>query len=181
MQFPRKVKIREVGPRDGFQSIRQFIPTQEKLEIIESLIAAGVPEMETTSFANPSVIPQFQDALHVMETAPRNGIVHSAMVFNRHGAESAIAANAARLVTVVSASESHNRKNLGKSIAETVSGIEEVLSCATECKIAVDGAIAVSFGCPFEGYVPEEKVMQLTEAYLSKGASSIIMADTTGL
>jgi hydroxymethylglutaryl-CoA lyase len=176
-----EVRIREVGPRDGFQYVKQFIPTDTKLEIIQSLSDAGISEMETTSFANPSTLPQFKDAEEVMKRVSKKRTIHSAMVFNRRGAESAIVSGTARLVTVISASETHNRKNLGKSIAGSIAAMDEMFFCAKENGIPVDGAIAVSFGCPFEGRVSQEVVMKIADAYVSKGASVIILADTTGL
>lgn len=181
MDFPSQVKIREVGPRDGFQSINDFIPTEEKLQIIRSLVNAGISEMETTSFASPKAIAQFRDAVDVLRLAPRKGIVHSAMVFNRAGAGIAIASGANRLVVVVSATESHNQKNVGRPISESIFGLDAIFQEAKPHLIPVTGAIAVCFGCPYEGEVPVNQVFNIAETYVAKGADAVILADTTGM
>lgn len=181
MNLPASVKLREVAPRDGFQSIPEFIPTARKLEIIGSIVAAGVKYVETTSFVNPKAIPQLRDASELMARIPRSGITHAALVPNLKGARNAIAAKVDELVVVISASEAHNQANVRRSIKDSLSDLDSIFDLAREQNVAVNGAIAVSFGCPYQGDVPEDDVFSLADAYVDRGASAVILADTTGM
>jgi len=181
MNLPDRVKLREVAPRDGFQSLKAFLPTEKKLEIIEGIIAAGVREMETTSFVSPKAIPQLRDASDLMARVPRGAVRHGAMVPNLKGAQHAIAAGVDRLVVVISATEAHNRENVRRSIDQSLDDLDGIFALAGENGIPVIGAVAVAFGCPYQGDVPESDVFRITAAYLDRGAASIILADTTGM
>lgn len=181
MKLPSKVKIREVGPRDGFQSLKNFLPTEKKLKIIEALIQAGVNNIEATSFVSPKAVPQLKDAMYLMALVPRNDVTYSVLVPNLKGAQDAIASNADELVVVISASETHNQKNIHRTIGESLGDLEPIFKLSKEKCIPIIGAISVSFGCPYEGNVPEKHVFRIVESCLSRGASSIILADTTGM
>jgi hydroxymethylglutaryl-CoA lyase len=181
MDFSSKVKLREVGPRDGFQSLRDFIPTERKLEIIEALVRAGVEDMETTSFVSPKAVPQLRDAADLIARVPRQGINHAALVPNLKGAQNAITAGVNQLVVVISASDVHNRANIGRSIDESLADLDAIFALARDNNVPVNGAIGVSFGCPYQGDVPEEEVFRVIEAYISRGAAAVILADTTGM
>jgi hydroxymethylglutaryl-CoA lyase len=176
-----RVKIREVAPRDGFQSWPEFVPTDQKRAIIGALMDAGIEEMETTSFVSPKAIPQMRDASDVMKTVPRGKCKHAAMVPNRKGAEMALSAGADELVVVISASEEHNQANVRRSIAESLSDLKAIFELARESAIPVTGALAVSFGCPYKGDVPEDDVYRMVDIYVEGGAASVILADTTGM
>jgi len=181
MNLPPKVKLREVSTRDGFQSLQEFIPTEKKLEIIEAIAKAGVKEIETTSFVSPKAIPHLRDAAELMSRVPRGGISHAALVPNLKGAQNAINADVEQLVVVISATEAHNQENLWRSIGESLADLDGIFKLAQDKSVAVTGAIAVSFGCPYQGDVSEEEVFMLVEAYISRGATRIILADTTGM
>ncbi len=181
MKLPAFARIREVGPRDGFQSLKTLIPTDQKLEIIKAVVAAGVLEVETTSFASTRALPQFHDAAELMAKVPRGRSVYSAMVFNEKGARKAVAAKADRLVVVVSASEAHSRANVKRGIAESLANLEGIFEAAREEGVPVTGAVAVAFGCPFQGDVTEAEVFGIAEAFFSAGADGVILADTTGM
>ncbi len=181
MYLPAKVKIREVAPRDGFQSLPDFLPTEDKRAIIEAVVAAGVREVEATSFVSPSAIPQLRDAALVMEGLGRKGVEFSAVVPNLTGAKNAVKAGADRLVVVISASEPHNLANVRRSIDSSLSGLDVIFQLAKEHGIPVIGAVAVAFGCPFQGEVPEADLFRLIDAYLAGGAESILLGDTTGM
>ncbi len=176
-----KILIREVGPRDGFQSWPEFIPTEKKLEVIQMLVQAGVQEMETTSFVSPKAIPQMRDAVAVMAGVPRTGCIHSALVPNRKGASLALDGGADKLVVVISASEAHNQANVRRTIQESLSDLQSIFELARRLGKPVAGAVAVAFGCPYQGDVPEDDVYRLAEACISGGAASVILADTTGM
>lgn len=181
MDLPGKVTLREVGPRDGFQSLKTFIPTEKKIQIIEAVVRAGAKNVEATSFVSPKAIPQLRDAPEVMKRVPRPGCTYSALVPNLKGAQLAIQAGADNLVVVISASEAHNKANVRRSIAESIADLGAIFNLAGEKRLPVTGAIAVAFGCPYQGDVPHMDVFKLTEVYLSGGAESIILADTTGM
>jgi len=179
--IPKKVKIREVAPRDGFQSVAEFIPTGMKLKIIEAIALAGVKDIEATSFVNPKAIPQLRDAAELLALSPKGGVVYSALVPNFVGARNAITSRVNEIVVVVSATEAHNEANVRRSIDKSLSDLDAIFALARENNVAVNGAVAVAFGCPYQGDVPEENVMKIADAYLSRGAVRVIMADTTGM
>jgi hydroxymethylglutaryl-CoA lyase len=181
MKLPDRVSLREVTPRDGFQSLPQFIPTEQKLQIIDAVARAGVHELETTSFVSRKAIPQLADAAELMARVPRDGIVHAALVPNLAGAKRAASAGVDRLVTVISASNAHNLANLRRSIVASVADLDGIFAVAREQQVPVVGAVAVAFGCPFQGDVPREDAFAVAAAFASRGASAIILADTTGM
>ncbi len=182
MQFEgKKVLIREVGPRDGFQSWPDFVPTEQKLEVIRELIDAGIREMETTSFVSPKAIPQMRDAAEVMAGVPKGTCVHSPLVPNFKGAQMAMDSGADKVVVVISVSDAHNLANVRRTVAESIADLNAIFGLAAERGKQVIGAMAVAFGCPYQGDVPQDDVFRLAEAYIAGGASSVILADTTGM
>lgn len=181
MELSSEVKLREVAPRDGFQSLRDFIPTERKLEIIKSIAEAGVKDIETTSFVSPKAIPQLSDAADLMAKVPRQGISHAALVPNLKGAQNAITAGVDQLVVVISATDVHNQANIGRSIEKSLADLDAIFALAQDKNIAVNGAVGVSFGCPYQGDVPEEEVFKIVEEYISRGAAGVILADTIGM
>jgi hydroxymethylglutaryl-CoA lyase len=181
MSIKTPIRIREVAPRDGFQSWPEFVPTDRKLEVIRMLIDAGVQEMETTSFVNPKAIPQMKDAAEVLAAVPRTGCIHSPLVPNLKGATLALDSGADQLVVVISVSDAHNLANVRRTVQESLSDLNAIFELARQRGKPVTGAMAVAFGCPYQGDVPEDDVYRLAEAYISGGAASVILADTTGM
>lgn len=181
MRLPTHVHLREVAPRDGFQSLPQFIPTERKLQIIDSLVRAGVRELETTSFVRSKSVPQLADAAELMERVPRAGLIHGVLVPNLTGAKRAVAAGVDKLVVVISASNAHNLANIRCSIDESVVNLDGIFAVAGQSGIPVVGAVAVAFGCPFQGDVAFEEVVAVASAFTSRGARGIVLADTTGM
>jgi hydroxymethylglutaryl-CoA lyase len=181
MSFPPRVRIREVAPRDGFQSIEHFLPTSAKREVIQAIAKSGIRDIEVTSFVSPKAVPQLSDGAELVAMVPRQGLVLSALVANITGAKNALAAGIDELVLVISATEEHNRANLRRSIGDSVAELDEIFRITQEKGVRVNGAIAVSFGCPYQGEVSESGVFRLAEAYASRGAVRVIMADTTGM
>jgi len=182
MNYPQDVQITEVGPRDGFQAERSFIPTARKIEFIDRLVAAGVPRIEATSFVSPRAVPQLADAEEVMRGVDRSrGAVLAALVPNRRGALRAAEAAVDEMVVFVSASESHNRKNVNRTIEASLAGFEEVARVAGEAGIAVSGAISVAFGCPFEGDVAPMRVGEIAHRFQQLGFAGASLGDTTGM
>ena len=181
MNLPSKVKIREVGPRDGFQIQKDFIPTPEKLEIIDAVVAAGVPDVEATAFVSPKAVPQMRDAAEIIAKANRKGAVFSALVPNFRGAQNAADAGVDEIVIVISASNAHNQANLNRSVDESIADLDAIFDLAKEKGIRVLGSTATAFGCPYQGDVPYADVLKLVDAYQSRGADGLILADTTGM
>ena len=182
--FPRHVRIREVGPRDGFQNEPEVIPTADKVRLIELLGASGLGRIEVTSFVRPDVIPQLADAEHVLETVrlPPEVAV-SILIPNERGLERALAHRSQfqEINGFLSASESHNQKNVGRSIEESLAGLERTFASARAEGLRCEGVISVSFGCPYEGHVPPERVFGIASRLVAAGAAEIGFGDTTGM
>src|SRR3954447_825953 len=156
VELPKSVRIREVGPRDGFQNEPETIDTAEKVRLIDLLSATGVGRLEVTSFVRPDVIPQLADAAQVLLAVQRReGVSFSVLIPNERGLERALELRDRfdEVSVFVSASETHNQRNVNRSIAESLAGLEETLVRAGEDGLGREGVIATSFGCPYEGEV----------------------------
>lgn len=181
-RFPDTVRITEVGPRDGLQAIAQWVPTETKIAMVNDLIAAGLRSFEVTSFVAPRAVPQMRDAAEVMAGVNRvPGLELTALVPNARGAERAAEAGVDAMVVFLSASESHNRANVNQSRDRSLEGFREVARIAGQAGIAIKGAIATAFGCPFEGNVPLSDVVDLARAYHDLGIRRLTLGDTTGM
>jgi hydroxymethylglutaryl-CoA lyase len=182
MQVPERVTICEVGTRDGFQIEPDFIPTEQKVEIVNVLSEAGVPRIEVTSFVHPKAVPQLRDAEAVMASIRRRpGTRYAALVPNDKGASRAVDAGVDVIHTVVSASESHNLANVNMTIAESIDKLGAVARIAHRAGVRVQCGISTSFGCPFEGEVPLEQLERVVTRLVDLGARGIGLADTTGM
>ncbi len=182
MDITSKVNIREVSPRDGFQSLRDFIPTEKKLEIIDAIITSGIKELEATSFVSSKAIPQLRDASDLMSKIPKlPAVIYAALVPNLRGAENAIQSGVDQLVVVISATEAHNQANVRRSIKESLSDLDAIFALSRQKKVPVIGAIGVALGCPYQGDVPDQDYTMLIEEYISRGSKRIILADTAGM
>ena len=176
-----RVAITEVGTRDGFQSEPNFIATAIKAELIDALIAAGVRNIEATSFVSPRAVPQLADAHDVLAQVRRRADAHfAALVPNARGAERALSSGVDEMVCFVSASETHNQANLNASIAGSLANVAEIAGIARG-KASLRGAVACAFGCPFEGEVPVEAVLRIVGAYAKLGIDRLTLGDTTGM
>ena len=178
------MRIREVGPRDGFQNEPEEIPTADKVRLIDQLSETGLRRIEVTSFVRPEVIPQLADAEEVLAAVQRrDGVSFSVLIPNMRGLERALAMRDRfdEINVFVSASETHNRKNVNRSIEESLFGLEETLAAATEAGLRCEGVISVSFGCPYEGEVPAERVFLIAERLIAAGCEEIGFGDTTGM
>ena len=182
MNHPLQAEITEVGPRDGFQAERAFVPTAQKIELIDRLIGAGVPRIEATSFVSPRAVPQLADAEEVVRGVDRTrGAVLAALVPNKRGALRAAEAGVDEMAVFLSASESHNRKNVNRSIEESLAGFEEVARVAADAGTPLHGAISTAFGCPFEGDVPAARVGGIARRLRQLGLAGVSLGDTTGM
>ena len=182
MNLPEAVTIAEVGPRDGLQSEPGFVPTEEKLQLIERLADAGLKRIEITSFVSPRAIPQLKDSVEVAARIRRRpGIRYSALTPNYRGLERAIAAGVEDIALFVSASETHNRKNVRMSIDKSLSSFRQIAQTAKSRGIRMRGYVVAAFGCEYEGRVLPEQVEKVVLAYLEMGVGEISLGDTTGM
>jgi hydroxymethylglutaryl-CoA lyase len=182
MQVPQRVTICEVGTRDGFQIEPDFIPTEHKVEVVDLLSEAGVPRIEVTSFVHPKAVPQLRDAEAVMAAIRRRpGTRYAALVPNDKGAARAVDAGVDAIHTVVSASESHNLANVNMTIAESIAKLRAVAQIASRAGVPVQCGVSTSFGCPFEGDVPLDRLEDIVARLVDLGACGIGLADTTGM
>lgn len=182
--LPASVEIREVGPRDGFQNEPEVIATADKVRLIELLIASGLKRLEVTSFVRPDVIPQLADGIEVLQALERpKGVSFSVLIPNERGLDNALQVRDRfdEVSVFLSASETHNRKNVNRSVAESLDGLGRVLERAGTEGLGRVAVIATSFGCPYEGQVPPERVLQIAEQLVDAGCDEIGFGDTTGM
>jgi hydroxymethylglutaryl-CoA lyase len=182
--MPRAVRIREVGPRDGFQNEPEVIPTERKVELIDALARTGLRRIEVTSFVRAERIQQLADAEQVLELMDVPGeVAVSVLVPNERGLERALEHRErfAGVNVFLSASETHNERNVNRSIADSLSALERVLALAREARLACEGVISTAFGCPYEGHVLPTRVLEIATRLRDAGAGEVALADTTGM
>ena len=183
-RYPDRARIREVGPRDGFQNEPEVIPTAEKVRLIGLLLDAGIKRIEVTSFVRADVIPQLADGAEVLAALDRpDDVSFSVLIPNERGLDNALAARDRfnEISVFLSASETHNRKNVNRSVEESMSGLERVLATASAEGLRCEGVIATSFGCPYEGHVDPGRVFELGARLAAAGCAEVGFGDTTGM
>jgi len=182
MNLPNSVTIVEVGPRDGLQNEANFVPTEQKIELINCLSQTGLGRIEITSFVHPKAIPQLQDSEEIVKRIERKaGIIYSTLVPNEKGLERALAAGVEEIALFVSASETHNQKNVKMSISDSLKGFRSIAEKALTHGIRMRGYVVTAFGCPYEGRISPEKVESIVDEYRSLGVHEIALGDTTGM
>jgi hydroxymethylglutaryl-CoA lyase len=183
-ELPSAVRIREVGPRDGFQNEPEIIPTEQKIELIDALARTGLARLEVTSFVRADVIPQLADAGDVLDAieVPEDVSV-SVLVPNERGLDAALEHRSKidEINVFLSASETHNQKNVNRSVEESLAGLEVVLGRAREAGLRCEAIISTSFGCPYEGHVAPERVLGIAARLGEAGAQELGFGDTTGM
>ena len=179
--LPAAISVREVGPRDGLQN-EDPVPTQAKIELIDRLSGTGVQRIEAVSFVRPEAIPQMADADEVWEGIERAASVrYSALVPNLRGAARALDSGLAEIEAVVSASDTHNRKNVNRGTAESLDDIAQIIALAHERGATCQVIVSTAWGCPYEGDVPVERVVATAGRALADGADTVSFGDTTGM
>ncbi len=182
--LPGRVTVREVGPRDGFQNEPEVIPTADKIGLIKLLGSSGLERIELTSFVRADVIPQLADAEQVLAAAQLPSSVSvSVLIPNERGLERAIPLREhfQEINGFLSASETHNQKNVGRVVAESLDGLRRTFGRARAEGLRCEGVISTSFGCPYEGHVPVERVLDIARELIDAGAQEIGFGDTTGM
>ena len=183
-KLPANVRVREVGPRDGFQNEPEVIGTSDKVRLIEMLGATGLQRIEVTSFVRADVIPQLADAAEVLSRVNLPGSVSvSVLIPNERGLERALPLRDrfAEINGFLSASETHNQRNVGRSVSESLAGLRRTFARALAEDLRCEGVISTSFGCPYEGHVPVDRVFDIAVALADAGAVEVGFGDTTGM
>ena len=182
MKLPAEATIYEVGPRDGLQNEARPVPTAEKIRFIDSLVASGIRNIEITSFVSAKWIPQLADSAEVARGVQRiPGVRMSALVPNKRGLETALASGMKEIALFISVSETHNKKNVNKTIDDTIAAFEEVVPVAAAAGVSVRAYLSTVFGCPYEGDVDPEAVVALTGRLRDLGVYQISISDTIGV
>ncbi len=180
--LPTHVTVYEVGPRDGLQNEANLVATEDKIAFVNALAKTGLSRIEITSFVSPKWIPQLADGREVAEKVERpEGVRMSALVPNRRGLDAAIAAGIKDVAVFLSASETHNKRNVNKSISDTLKAFEEVVRPAQAAGLDVRAYVSTVFGCPYEGDVDPERVLALCTTLLGTGVYEISLGDTIGV
>jgi hydroxymethylglutaryl-CoA lyase len=181
MNLPKKVTVVEVGPRDGFQNEKQFIPTEKKIEIVNALAKSGLKHIQVSSVVHPKAVPQLADAEEVMKKIERlPGVSYRLLAPNLKGVQRALPLKPDKINLMMSVSESHNRSNANRSIDESLKEFETLVPMILEKGISVGGGMACAFGCPFEGKLPIRQIERVADRYVAIGIRSIGLADTVG-
>jgi hydroxymethylglutaryl-CoA lyase len=182
MKYPKQVILTEVGPRDGLQNEKGNIPTAEKVAFIDGLIDAGFQRVEATSFVSPKWVPQMADAAEVYQKLQKKpGVKYIALVPNEKGMEVALKNNVNAIAVFTAASETFNKKNINRSIEESLQDIQGLVKQAQEKKIWVRGYISTAFGCPYEGKISPAAVVQVTKRLLEMKIDEVSIGDTIGV
>ncbi|MGZ4193628.1 MAG: hydroxymethylglutaryl-CoA lyase [Solirubrobacteraceae bacterium] len=183
-ELPLHARIREVGPRDGFQNEPEVIPTETKVKLINALAQTGLERLELTSFVRPDVIPQLADAAEVLQAVDiPEEVSRSVLIPNERGLERALELRDRfdEINVFMSASETHNRRNVNRSMQDSLLALERVLPRAREAGLRCEGVISVAFGCPYEGWVDPDRVFEIAARLAAAGAQEIGFGDTTGM
>jgi hydroxymethylglutaryl-CoA lyase len=176
------VQLHEVSPRDGLQNEPETLSTDAKVGLVERLVAAGLTDIEVTSFVRPTWIPQLADGPDLVPRLPRaEGVRYWGLVPNRVGLERALDAGLRHVATFMSASETHNKKNVNRTRRETLAGLKEVIAIAQDEGVLVRSYLSTAFGCPYEGAVDPAEVAALARDLLDTGSTTIALGDTTGM
>ncbi|MGE0785290.1 MAG: hydroxymethylglutaryl-CoA lyase [Sandaracinaceae bacterium] len=180
--LPSEVSVYEVSPRDGLQNEAVTVPTTRKVRLIEALCASGLKRVEVTSFVSPKWVPQLADGDEVARITPRpEGVTFSALCPNARGLERAISAGIEEIAVFVSASETHNLKNVNKTVRATLDGFKDVIGPAATAGLRVRGYVSTVWGCPYEGEIDTRRAIEITRELLEQGCYQVSISDTIGV
>ena len=182
MELPRQVTVVEVGPRDGLQSLERWIPTDQKIDLVDRLSASGLPVIEVTSFAHPDVVPNLRDADEVMSRIERRpGVVYRALVPNEKGARRAVQAEVDEILGLMTVSETYTQKNQNMSVEEALLQGVSAFEIAAEAGIDFTMAVGMAFFCPYEGRIAEQRTIKVVERLFSLGVRRLYLAGSMGV
>jgi hydroxymethylglutaryl-CoA lyase len=182
MDYPNKVTLIEVGPRDGFQFEARTLPTEIKLQIIEGLVHAGLKHIQVASFVNPARVPQMADAEELARGLPEaDGVEYSGLVLNSRGVERAYHSGMKHVEISISASDTHSRKNTGMTLAQAQTAGTDMIRLAKQYNMTVRAGIQCTFGCVYEGRIAPRQVLKMVRNFLKSGIDALALSDTTGM
>ena len=182
MKLVKKIRLCEVGPRDGLQNEKNIVSTEDKIALIDELSRAGFPVIEVGSFVSPRAVPQMADTDEVFKgIEKKEGVEYRALIANVKGVERAIACGCTKVKLNVSASEAHNLANLNRTPAQSVAGFQAAVDRAKEAGIGISGSISMAFGSPWDREIPLKDVKDIVDAYLSVGIREISLSDASGM
>ena len=182
LSVPEEVTLVEMLPRDGFQRLDQWVPTDEKVEVVDALVRTGVDEIEFTSFTHPKIVPNLRDADEVAaQIQRREDVIYRALVPNVVGMERALEAGVDKVNALVTVSETYTEKNQGKTREEVLAGVEEIVALAEERDVEVEAGIGTSFYCPHEGKIPAAETLNVVDRVVEAGVDEVTLATTMGL
>jgi len=182
VSWPKAITLREVGPRDGIQSEQLHIDTGDKIGFIDALSVTGIRRIEAVSFVSPKALPQMADAAEVLAGISRTpGVIYSALVPNRRGADAAVEARADALQVFMAVTDSYNLKNVNKNVKESLRDVADVVAVGRAASVPVEGTLSSAFGDPNEGDVVPERVVEVSRWMMDEGIDSISYGDTTGM
>jgi hydroxymethylglutaryl-CoA lyase len=174
--------VQEVAPRDGLQIEPSWVPTDDKVALIDALSLAGFTRIEAGSFVSPKAIPALRDGEEVFARMRRQpGVIYAALIPNLKGAQRALLAGADELNLVMSASQSHNRANMRMRCEQSLTAFADIVPLVAGTAMTLNGTVATAFGCPFEGGIDEDRVLSIIDQYMAMGMSGVTLADTTGM
>lgn len=180
--YSQRLIIQEVAPRDGLQIEPKWVETVDKIALIDQLSLAGFSRIEAGSFVSPKAIPALRDGDDVFRGIQRAlGVIYVALIPNLKGAQRALEAGANELNLVLSASQTHNLANMRMRCEQSLEGFADIVALARGTSVSLNGTVATTFGCPFEGVIDEDRVLRFVDAYLELGMQGITLADTTGM
>lgn len=180
--YSQRLIVQEVSPRDGLQIEPTWVPTADKIALINGLSQAGFSRIEAGSFVSPKAIPALRDGDEVFQSIARQpGVIYVALIPNLKGAQRAMAAGADELNLVMSASQTHNRANMRMGKDQSLEGFAAIVDAASGQPVLLNATVATAFGCPFEGSIDEDEVLRIVDAYLQMGVAGVTLADTTGM
>ena len=181
-QVSDRASVYEVGPRDGLQNESQNVPVEDKQQLVEALVASGLARIEITSFVSPKWVPQLADAAELAKrlNAPE-GVTFSALCPNAKGLERALSVGMKEIAVFLSASETHNKMNINKSVDTTLSVFSEIVPPAREAGLSVRAYLSTAWGCPYEGDIDPARVVQITEKLIGLGCYQVAISDTIGV
>jgi hydroxymethylglutaryl-CoA lyase len=180
--YPKRVDLIEVGPRDGFQFETRVMPTEFKLDIINDLVEAGLKQIQVTSFVRPQRVPQMADAEELVMSLPEaDGIDYSALVLNLEGVRRAVRSGLTSVEISISASDTHSRKNAGMSLEQAIKKGAEMIQLARTNNLTIRAGIQCVFGCVYEGRIPLRRVLDMAQQFLNLGVDRLALSDTTGM
>lgn len=180
MYFPKYVEIIEVGPRDGLQNEKQFVSTEQKKQLIQKLVVAGIKRIETASFVHPKIVPQMADAQEVTAYCNELGVTYIALTPNEKALERAIEAGVPQMAVFVGASETFNEKNINRTIEESLAECTDMFNQAKAHSMFIRAYVSMAFSCPYEGDVSYEQVARIVHHFTEHGADEIVIGDTNG-